>query len=165
MNTIAPATFGFNYDLDAPQAPLFTPTNEAAFMNPANYNMVYHLDQVDESSSHIPQAKLGDGLVEMGLGEVRVQGDRPVEACQRILRALDAVEDAATIAMGFRIIRIDLQRAPQSMGNVHFDLPFDCCLFADAGRALGVSCFIASPSVSLVENSPAIASADSAPSG
>ena len=55
---IAPATFAFNYDLNAPQAPLFTPVNLAAFMNPANTTAIYHLDQTDESSSHLPQTKL-----------------------------------------------------------------------------------------------------------
>jgi TonB-dependent receptor len=51
------ATYGFTYDLAAPQAPLFIPNNSAAFMNPANYNEVYHLDAVDKSTSHLPQVK------------------------------------------------------------------------------------------------------------
>jgi len=57
-SSIPASTFGFAYDLDAPQAPLFTPNSVAAFMNPGNYNMVYHLDQVDTSLSHLPQTKL-----------------------------------------------------------------------------------------------------------
>lgn len=51
------ATYGFSYDLAAPQSALFTPNNEAAFMNPANYNEVYHLNAVDKSTNHLPQVK------------------------------------------------------------------------------------------------------------
>lgn len=51
------AAYAFTYDLAAPQAPLFIPNNGGAFMNPANYNMVYHLDAVDRSDSHLPQVK------------------------------------------------------------------------------------------------------------
>ncbi|HEY4077159.1 MAG TPA: TonB-dependent receptor [Rhizomicrobium sp.] len=51
------ATYGFSYNLAAPQSALFTPNNTAAFMNPANYAMAYHLDAVDRSDSHLPQVK------------------------------------------------------------------------------------------------------------
>jgi len=51
------ATYAFAYDLAAPQAPLFIPNSVTSFMNPANYNMVYHLDAVDRSDSHLPQVK------------------------------------------------------------------------------------------------------------
>jgi TonB-dependent receptor len=51
-------TYGFNYVLDAIQAPLFVPNNQAAFMNPANYTEVYHLNAVDTSISHLPQTKV-----------------------------------------------------------------------------------------------------------
>ncbi len=52
------ATYAFTYDLSAPTAPLFIPTNEAAFLNPANYNEAYHEYVVDQSISHLPQARL-----------------------------------------------------------------------------------------------------------
>ena len=32
--SIPASAFGFSYDLNAPQAPLFVPNSEAAFMNP-----------------------------------------------------------------------------------------------------------------------------------
>ncbi|MGA7712145.1 MAG: TonB-dependent receptor [Rhizomicrobium sp.] len=48
----------FNYDLNAPTAPLFTPVTVANFMNPAKYNWSYHLNAVDTSTSHLPQARL-----------------------------------------------------------------------------------------------------------
>jgi len=51
------ASYGFSYDLAAPQSALFVPNNPTAFMNPANYSMVYHLDAVDRSDSHLPQVK------------------------------------------------------------------------------------------------------------
>lgn len=51
------ATYGFQYDLAAPTAPLFIPNNQAAFLNPGNYSMVYHLDAVDRGDSHLPQVK------------------------------------------------------------------------------------------------------------
>ena len=51
------ATYAFTYDLAAPNVPLFFPTNSTAFMNPANYSMVYHLDAIDRSDSHLPQVK------------------------------------------------------------------------------------------------------------
>lgn len=51
------ATYAFTYDLNAPHVPLFVPNNVAAFMNPANYSMVYHLDAIDRSDSHLPQVK------------------------------------------------------------------------------------------------------------
>jgi TonB-dependent receptor len=51
------ATYGFSYDLAAPQSALFIPNNTTAFMNPANYSMAYHLDAVDRSDSHLPQVK------------------------------------------------------------------------------------------------------------
>lgn len=54
----ASATYAFNYQLDAIQAPLFVPNNQAAFMNPANYTEVYHLNAVDTSISHLPQTKV-----------------------------------------------------------------------------------------------------------
>jgi TonB-dependent receptor len=49
---------GFSYNLATETAPLFTPNNEAVFMNPALYNQVYHLDAVDQSRSTLPQARL-----------------------------------------------------------------------------------------------------------
>ena len=52
------ANLAFGYDLDAPTAPLFTPNNLAAFMNPANYKQAYHLTALDTSTNHLPQAKL-----------------------------------------------------------------------------------------------------------
>jgi TonB-dependent receptor len=50
-------TYGFTYNLDAPTSALFTPNNEAAFMNPGNYSQVYHLNAVDTSMSHLPEVK------------------------------------------------------------------------------------------------------------
>jgi TonB-dependent receptor len=52
------STYGFSYDLAAPQSALFIPNNEAAFMNPANYTQAYHLNAVDTSISHLPQTKV-----------------------------------------------------------------------------------------------------------
>ena len=54
----ASGTYGFNYDLNAPQSPLFIPNNESAFLNSANYNQAYHEYVVDQSISHLPQARL-----------------------------------------------------------------------------------------------------------
>jgi TonB-dependent receptor len=50
-------TYGFTYNLSAPQSALFIPNNEAAFMNPTNYTQVYHLNAVDTSMSHLPEVK------------------------------------------------------------------------------------------------------------
>ena len=57
-STVPTSTFGFTYNLAAPTSALFTPNNEAAFMNPANYNEVYHLNAVDTSMSHLPEGKV-----------------------------------------------------------------------------------------------------------
>lgn len=51
-------TFAFTYQLNAPTSALFIPNNEAAFLNPANYTQVYHESVIDQSISHLPQAKL-----------------------------------------------------------------------------------------------------------
>ncbi len=47
-----------SYNLAAPTAPLFTPNNLAAFMNPANYKQVYHLNALDTSTNELPQTKI-----------------------------------------------------------------------------------------------------------
>jgi TonB-dependent receptor len=48
----------FDYNLTTNTAPLFTPLNMAAFMNPALYNQVYHLNAVDQSAAKLPQARI-----------------------------------------------------------------------------------------------------------
>lgn len=53
------ATYAFAYQLNSGSLPaLFIPNNPAAFMNPANYNQVYHLNAIDTSTSRVPQAKV-----------------------------------------------------------------------------------------------------------
>ncbi len=52
------ATYAFSYQLNAPTSALFIPNNQAAFLNPANYNQVYHESVTDQSISHVPETKL-----------------------------------------------------------------------------------------------------------
>jgi TonB-dependent receptor len=56
--TSSSAAYGYSYNLAAPTAPLFTPTNPAAVANLSNYLQQYHLTSVDSSHSTEPQYKL-----------------------------------------------------------------------------------------------------------
>ncbi len=56
--TSTSSNYAFDYNLAAQTSALFTPQNQGAFMNPANYNQVYHLNAVDESFTKVPQEKL-----------------------------------------------------------------------------------------------------------
>ena len=48
----------FGYNLATEVAPLFTPVNEAYFVNPANYLQSYHLNEEDQSSTTQPIFRL-----------------------------------------------------------------------------------------------------------
>ena len=52
------SSLGFSYNLAAPTAPIFTPNNLAAFMNPANYVESLTETQLDTSTNELPQAKI-----------------------------------------------------------------------------------------------------------
>jgi TonB-dependent receptor len=54
----AEQALAFSYNLAAPTAPLFTPNNLAAFMNPANYYESYTETVLDTSTNELPQAKI-----------------------------------------------------------------------------------------------------------
>jgi TonB-dependent receptor len=58
FTTATTPNLAFAYNLAAPTAPLFTPNNLAYFMNPANYNQVYHLNALDTSTNELPQTKI-----------------------------------------------------------------------------------------------------------